>query len=224
MPSHYDSLEQFPDYVVIVQNMKDKTSLMGLYEGDEFSYSLGASLGESSLNIATDIAKGAGTSVVNHVAGGAAGAVLDIAKGHTTNIASTLRGYDSANPTPFSLSFHVFRGHGQGNNPNTYKGIAQRYAKWTQPKLGKGGIMTSHLYDVEDMDAIVTGNLDKFKNALISVQIGDWFEASGLFCEGVTPTYSTIVDKDGQPIYLKLTCSFVPYKVLTPEEVAEWHR
>lgn len=224
MASYYDALEQFPDYLVIVQNLKDKTSLMGLIEGEEFSYSLGATLGESTANIATDGAKGAGKSIAKNLGGGLGEAAVGIAEGHATNIASTLRGYDQGNPTPFTLSFHVFRGHGNGNNPQTYKDIAKIYSTWTQPKLGTGGIMQSNLYDASDMEDILTKGQDKFKNALLSVQIGSWFEASGLFCEGVTVTESTIVDDDGQPIFMRLDCQFVPYKVLTAEEISDWHR
>jgi hypothetical protein len=222
MPSHFEALEQFPEYLVIIQNMKDKTTLMGLFEGDEFSYNLGASLGASAANIATDVGKGAGKSLVKRMSGEAGEAILGIAESHTTNIASTLKGYDQGNPTPFSLSLHVFRG--SGTNPDKYSEIVRRYSTWTQPKLGLGGIMQSHLYEVTDMDDILTKGADKFKNALISVQIGSWFHAMGLFCESVQPVYSTIVDEDKQPIYLKLQCSFVPYKVLTPEEISEWHR
>ncbi|TMP46318.1 hypothetical protein CWB96_00355 [Pseudoalteromonas citrea] len=55
-------------------------------------------------------------------------------------------------------------------------------------------------------------------SGLLSLKIGNWFDAQGLLMEDVSATFSKEITQDGTPLYAEISCTFTPWKLLTAED------
>lgn len=56
----------------------------------------------------------------------------------------------------------------------------------------------------------------------VLVRIGKWFQATNLLIEKVDFTFSKETLPSGRPLYAQGSVSFVPYRVLSAEEINQW--
>lgn len=212
---NFDKLDDYQDYLVQVRNTKTGEVLEGLLDNDELSYTTSADIGSNFLaGYVEDMMRGAAQGLTSKlpVVGGLA---RDAVKQNYKTVKSTYKAYEGASATSFSVSFHLFAKN------ESYNSILQKLHKLTQPDTEDSEFMHSYLYNPTDSAALLIGG-DPFAGNLIHVSIGDWFLATGLFCNSVSHSFSKYVDTEGKPIYLSVTLGFEPYKVLNATELASW--
>jgi hypothetical protein len=66
------------------------------------------------------------------------------------------------------------------------------------------------------------GQSSRTAQGTIALQIGTWFRAFGLVMASVNTTFSKEVNSQGQPIEVKVNCTFQPYKAITYDEFESW--
>jgi hypothetical protein len=217
----YDKLNSYKDYVIQITNSRSGEMITGLYDDEELSYGTNIELGSSSFGGFTDEAmSGAAGQLAEKFLGrfsGLAGSAKNMIQGNLKSINSTIKGYEGSGDNSFSLSFHIFPGG------ESYNSILNKIYKYTQPDTDDTNFMRSHLYSIQDAASLLT-NDNAFKGQLLHVSIGDWFFATGLFCNGINHSFSKFVDENGAPIYMAVNIGFVSYRTLTAAELASWIR
>lgn len=212
----YDTLDQFPDYLVQVINSHTGDTISGLIDNEEFTYTLGANVSGSLAAGGLEAGvKGVASAVAQRALGGMGKTIINNFK---TSL-STYKSYEDSQDSNFSISMHIFPGKsGNGEYPSIVEGIA----KLTQPNTEDSRFLQSYLYDPADIKKLATAE-DPFKGKLIHVSIGNWFLATGLFCVSAPPSFSKFVDVEGKPLYMRWDATFTPYKTLNAKEIAAWH-
>jgi len=214
--------EEIKDYIITVTCEHAKVRLAGVIDAESISLPMGANYSSS---LATQGLEGGIKGVfkagLTKMFGNISSGIVD--QFHSIN--STINTYESSNRLSFSLSMNIYIG--KFGNPKKVTEILRQIALLTQPDIRtNGNLMFSHLYDPSIAKELInplskTPNFRIFDKSLICVTIGDWFKTCGLYLTSSTPEISTIIDMEGKPLYIKWTCSFESYRVLTADDVAK---
>lgn len=213
---NFDSLpDGYEDYLVQIRNSKTGESIEGLLDNEDLSYSTSAQISGSFLAASLEgFTKGVASAAAGKVAGDLGRNAVD---SNYKTIASTYKTYDGAGDVGFNINMHIFPRN------EKYSDILTKIHKFTQPNTEGSVFLHSHLYSPDDAKKLLTAD-DPFKGNLIHVSIGNWFLATGLFCNSNGHSFSKFVDESGKPLFMQWSASFEPYKVLTAAELASWHR
>jgi len=217
MSIYYDKLDSYSDYLVMISCGFAGISLKGLIDDEEFSYSNGASWGNSTVASAGEgLIRGAASKFATKIFGSGVGNAVSQ---NLKTLLSTFQGYEGDSGVSFSLNMHFFPNkYGNGS----YNNMELQLAKLTQPNVdGMTDILKSYLYSPKDTAKIALGS-DPFKNQLVHCSIGDWFMATGLKVDNVSRSYSKYVDDKGAPLYMSVSITFSPYKSLNATELSDW--
>lgn len=235
MSGYFNNLGDFSeDYLVTVRVPEANSSsgldsfvgqpIFGLIDNESLNFSFGMQTTASAAGDAEGFLRGATGAALDKVPvlGGYAKAKL---KDNFKTMLSTMKSYGDSTGTPIPVSFHIFRS--TLGNQSTYSQIIKTITSWTQPKVDKG-ILRSHLYRPEvlrdKLNPDSLSDLDIFKGGLIHFTLGQWFAADGLFCTSSDFKLSTLVDEEGQPVYMTVDLILESYKINTPEEISSWFK
>ena len=214
-----DKNEQIQDYITIIKCDYADVEIIGLLKEESFNINLSAQLSSSLVAAANEstikgMAKAFGEKMFGNIFKSFSDTILHDYK----SAYSTVKTYESSGDIQISFSIDYI--------PNTlsnksYKQIIEEVSKLTQPEISKDryAYMHSGIYDHLAVKDFI-GNYKAFDGQLISVSIGNWFKASGLFCTSAIPTFSTAFDEDGEPMFLTINFTFEPYRILTAEDIA----
>jgi len=206
--NYLDFEEGMEDYIVVV-NSPAGTISGYMTEGSKVT-----------LTTSSDWSPGSFTGAVDKGIQGVKNYVTKLVTGEglkTTSIGQTIKTYSSSAVGGFSVSFMCIPGK---LSCGSYTDEINKLSKLTLPKSNKG-TMESNLYTTSLTKQIFKGN-DVFKGGLIHVSIGSYFHASGLYCTSTSYEMSEIIDDEGKPLYMNVSLSFSPYRVLTADELSSW--
>ena len=229
------------DFLVIIslRGISADSKICGVLNNTEFSLSNSASYSEGFSNAGVKMVADA----FNKVTKNAFEKGTDALSSGTLN--STVSTYGSSGASGFSISCNIIPG--QLGMKYDLKDIVKNITALTQPNIysksatgstGKLSVfgytpnitatasatsLTSNLYSVKDKARLLADPY-AFDGKLIHVKIGDWFEASGLYCTSAGITNSTILDENGMPLYIKVEFSFQSYRVLSAEEISKMYK
>jgi len=203
------------DYIVIISG--GGAYIGGVIDSETLSIPLGMSPSNS---IAASGKEGAIKGVLKGLGkklfGGVAENIIDES---VKRVGSTVKTYGDTNE--IGISFDVKVIPGKYGAPGSYNSITSSLARMTQPKFTEEDVMVSYLYDPGIVGELLT-NPRALDGLLLHVSIGNWFQADGLFATSVSPSYSTIIDEMGKPLFMTISFSFQPYRQLNADEVAKW--
>jgi hypothetical protein len=203
------------DYLVVISG--GGVNLGGVLSTDTLSLSMGMSATDSvaTSNVEGGI-RGVGKAVAGKIAGNLGKSLVDSAP---KRVGSTVKTYGETSETSFSIDIDIIPG--KYNAPGSYNGITNQIAKMTQPKFTSADVMVSYLYDPGVVSSLLT-NPRVLDHQLLHVTIGNWFAADGLFCTSANPSYSTIIDDTGKPLFMTASFTFTPYRMLDADELSSW--
>ena len=138
----------------------------------------------------------------------------------------TVKSYKSSADPAFTVTCKTMFGIPGLANYKSLKELMGALTLLTQPKI-VGGLVRPNLYDYTALknltDTASSGaKVTVLDNELVTIRLGSWFQASGLYISNLDPNVPLIFDENGAPIGCTLSFTFTPYRVLEATEIANW--
>ena len=216
-------MEKYQDFLVTI-NLPPLVggSINGFLDSETFDITTSATWGTSNLTGGwKDFVKGASSSLVGKIP--ALGKMGQDFISNTKTVNNTINLYES--PGDITISFSINIIGGINNTSKSYKDLELMINKLTQPDLqGNAEAILPYTYKLSDLEGLATGNYSTMDSRMGSISIGNWFTANLLKFDTMGRSYSTTLNTEGKPLFMKLDVTASPYRALSAEEVTGWFK